>query len=59
MFGKCEWCTVRAQLNTVCVCERVRYCSATCMEKDKRYHKSKCSTSADAELQQISYRKSS
>lgn len=58
VFSKCEWCKMKAKLDSVCVCKQVRYCSPTCLEKDKRYHKSKCSAHAELELRELSYGKS-
>lgn len=37
-IGKCEWCSKRNVLPTICVCKRVRYCDDDCMKKDLRYH---------------------
>ena len=37
-IGKCEFCTQKKILKFECACKRVRYCSDSCLEKDKRWH---------------------
>lgn len=42
-IGKCEFCTQRKILKFECACKRVRYCSESCVDKDKRWHLPSCS----------------
>ena len=34
-FGKCEWCNNNTILEISCKCNRVAYCSRSCMDRDK------------------------
>ena len=49
-IGKCEFCTQKKILRIECACKRVRYCTESCLEKDKRWHLPSCGAMADAEL---------
>jgi len=50
VIGSCEWCNSKNILRTVCKCKNVKYCNPECMEKDKNFHRDKCSAQADGEL---------
>ena len=56
-FGQCEWCNEKNILKCNCRCKRVSYCDEKCMEKDKRFHKDKCSSQADDELNNLTIEK--
>lgn len=58
VVGICEWCNRRNQLETICVCKRVRYCNNECLEKDKRFHMPNCSAQVDGELNAVKMQKS-
>ena len=49
-IGKCEFCTQKKILKVECACKRVKYCTESCLEKDKRWHLPSCGAMADAEL---------
>jgi hypothetical protein len=49
-IGKCEFCTQKKILKIECDCKRVKYCTTSCLEKDKRWHIPTCGAQADAEL---------
>jgi hypothetical protein len=45
--GVCEFCNNRNVLRVECVCGRVKYCSDSCLEKDKRFHLPSCAAQKD------------
>lgn len=45
--GKCDNCFHYAALSVACRCKAAFYCSAECLNSDKKYHLSKCSAKED------------
>lgn len=48
--SKCEGCFEFAELKFACKCDKVKYCSQECQEKDKRWHMHRCEYAQMEEL---------
>jgi len=47
--GRCECCRRYLDLNVVCRCKKVRYCSKKCLKDDVKYHYRKCPRAGEEE----------